>query len=197
LIRVLIIDDHPVVREGLMAALQGNDAIHVAGGFGSAEEGIAAAGSMKPDVVILDLELPRMSGLEAIPRFTAPVLILTAYGTDDEVQRALDAGAKGYLLKGAPLGDIESAIVSLARGDSYVDPRISARLLNRSKSQNLTAREREVLALLAGGKSNKEIASRLRISERTAKFHVTSIFNKLGAENRAQAVAIAAARRLI
>jgi DNA-binding NarL/FixJ family response regulator len=197
MIRVMIIDDHPVVREGLMAALQGRDAIHLAGGFGSAEEAIAEAASVKPDVVILDLELPGMSGLEAIQRFSVPVLILTAYGTDDEVQRALDAGAKGYLLKGAPLGDIEHAIAALARGESYVDPRIAARLLSRRKSQSLTAREREVLALLAAGKTNKEIAGRLRITERTAKFHVTSIFNKLGAENRAQAVAIASEQRLI
>src|SRR5688572_8308707 len=154
----MIIDDHPVVREGLMAALQGRDAINLAGGFGSAEEAIAEAASVKPDVVILDLELPGMSGLEAIQRFSVPVLILTAYGTDDEVQRALDAGAKGYLLKGAPLGDIERAIAALARGESYVDPRIAARLLSRRKSQSLTAREREVLALLAAGKTNKEIA---------------------------------------
>ena len=195
--RVMIVDDHPVVREGLVAALQGKGAIEVAGVYGSAEEAIAAFRSVTPDVVILDLELPGIGGLEAIGRFGAPVLILTAYGTDDEMQRALDAGAKGYLLKGAPLAEIEQAIDAVSRGESYVDPRVSARLLTRDGSQQLTPREREVLGLLAAGKSNKEIASRLRISERTAKFHVTSIFNKLGADNRAQAVAIAASRRLI
>jgi DNA-binding NarL/FixJ family response regulator len=193
--RVLIIDDHPIVREGLAAALHGKGDIEVAGGFGSAEEGIAAAARLKPDVVILDLELPGMSGLDAIARFAAPVLMLTAYGTADEIERALAAGAKGYLLKGAPLDDIERAIAAVSRGESYLDARVKAQLSSRSGRARLTAREREVLRLL--GSSNKEIASALNISERTVKFHVTSIFNKLGAESRAQAVAIAAEQRLV
>ncbi|MFL6246384.1 MAG: response regulator [Thermoanaerobaculia bacterium] len=193
--RVLIVDDHPIVREGLVAALHGKDDIEVAGGFGSAEEGIAAAARLRPDVVILDLELPGLSGLDAIAKFDVPVLMLTAYGTDDEIERALNAGAKGYLLKGAPLADIERAIAAVARGESYLDSRVTAQLLSRGGRSRLTEREREVLRLL--GQSNKEIAAALGISERTVKFHVTSIFNKLGAESRAQAVAIAAERRLI
>jgi DNA-binding NarL/FixJ family response regulator len=193
--RVLIVDDHPIVREGLVAALHGKGDIEVAGGFGSAEEGIAAAARLKPDVVILDLELPGMSGLDAIARFAAPVLMLTAYGTADEIERALAAGAKGYLLKGAPLDDIERAIAAVSRGESSLDARVKAQLSSRSGRARLTAREREVLRLL--GSSNKEIASALNISERTVKFHVTSIFNKLGADSRAQAVAIAAEQRLV
>jgi DNA-binding NarL/FixJ family response regulator len=193
--RVLIVDDHPIVREGLVAALHGKGDIEVAGGFGSAEEGIAAAARLRPDVVILDLELPGLSGLDAIAKFDAPVLLLTAYGTDDEIERALAAGAKGYLLKGAPLDDIERAIAAVARGESYLDSRVTAQLLSRGARARLTTREREVLRLL--GQSNKEIAAALKISERTVKFHVTSIFNKLGVESRAQAVAIAAERRLI
>ncbi len=193
--RVLIVDDHPIVREGLASALHGKGEIEVAGGYGSAEEGIAAAARLRPDVVILDLELPGSSGLDAIARFDAPVLMLTAYGTDDEIERALAAGAKGYLLKGAPLADIERAIAAVAGGESYLDSRVTAQLLSRSGRARLTGREREVLRLL--GQSNKEIAAALGISERTVKFHVTSIFNKLGAESRAQAVAIAAERRLI
>jgi DNA-binding NarL/FixJ family response regulator len=193
--RVLIVDDHPIVREGLVAALHGKGDIEVAGGFGSAEEGIAAAARLRPDVVILDLELPGLSGLDAIARFDAPVLMLTAYGTDDEIERALAAGAKGYLLKGAPLDDIERAIAAVSRGESYLDSRVTAQLLSRTSRARLTDREREVLRLL--GQSNKEIAAALKISERTVKFHVTSIFNKLGADSRAQAVAIAAERRLI
>lgn len=193
--RVLIVDDHPIVREGLVAALHGKGDIEVAGGFGSAEEAIAAAARLRPDVVILDLELPGLSGLDAIAKFDAPVLMLTAYGTDDEIERALAAGAKGYLLKGAPLDDIERAIAAVARGESYLDSRVTAQLLSRGGRARLTVREREVLRLL--GQSNKEIAAALGISERTVKFHVTSIFNKLGAESRAQAVAIAAERRLI
>lgn len=193
--RVLIVDDHPIVREGLVAALHGKGDIEVAGGYGSAEEGIAAAARLRPDVVILDLELPGLSGLDAIANFAAPVLMLTAYGTDEEIDRALAAGAKGYLLKGAPLADIERAIAAVARGESYLDSRVTAQLLSRGGRARLTAREREVLRLL--GESNKEIAAALGISERTVKFHVTSIFNKLGADSRAQAVAIAAERRLI
>ena len=193
--RVLIVDDHPIVREGLVAALHGKGDIEVAGGYGSAEEGIAAAARLRPDVVILDLELPGLSGLDAIANFAAPVLMLTAYGTDEEIDRALAAGAKGYLLKGAPLADIEGAIAAVARGESYLDSRVTAQLLSRGGRARLTAREREVLRLL--GQSNKEIAAALGISERTVKFHVTSIFNKLGADSRAQAVAIAAERRLI
>jgi two-component system, NarL family, response regulator len=193
--RVLVIDDHPVVREGLVAALHGKGDIEVAGGFGSAEEGIAAARRLKPDVVILDLELPGISGLDAIAQFNAPVLMLTAYGTDDEIERALAAGAKGYLLKGAPLDDIARAIAAVSRGETYLDARVTAQLRSRARRARLTAREREVLRLL--GSSNKEIAVALKISERTVKFHVTSIFTKLGASSRAQAVAMASEQRLV
>ncbi len=191
--RVAIVDDHPVVREGLVAALDGKGGIEVAGVFGSAEEALASR--LNAEVVILDLELPGLPGLEAIARFTAPVLVLTAYGTDEDIDRALAAGAKGYLLKGAPLDDIERAIAAVARGESVLDPRITSRVL--APRRRLTAREREVLRLVAAGKSNKEIGAALHISERTAKFHVTAIFNKLGAENRAQAVAVAKERHLI
>jgi DNA-binding NarL/FixJ family response regulator len=190
--RIAIIDDHPVVREGLVAALRG---MEVVGAFASADEALRSR--FQADVVLLDLELPGTSGLEAIPRFDAPVLVLTAYGSDEDIDRALAAGAKGYLLKGAPLDDIERAIAAVAAGESFLDPRVTSRLLARSPRERLTPREREVLALVAAGKSNKEIASALRIAERTAKFHVTAILSKLGAENRAQAVAIAAERHLI
>jgi DNA-binding NarL/FixJ family response regulator len=188
--RVAIVDDHPVVREGLVAALEGK--FEIAGAFASAEEAI---GRVKADVVLLDLELPGMSGLDAIQQFRSAVLVLTAYDAEEDVHQAIRAGAKGYLLKGASLQEIERAINTLARGESYIDPRVASRAI--APRERLTAREREVLRLVAGGKSNKEIAAKLRISERTAKFHVTAIFNKLGADNRAQAVAIAAERRLI
>ena len=193
--RVLIVDDHPVVREGLVAALDGKNGIDVAGAYASAEEALRSR--VAADVVILDLELPGMSGLEAIARFTIPVLVLTAYAADEEIERALDAGARGYLLKGAPLDDIERAIAAVARGDSFLDARVATLIVRGSKRLRLSKREREVLKLIAAGESNKRIAAKLRITERTAKFHVTSIFTKLGAENRAQAVAIAAERKLI
>jgi len=192
--RIAVVDDHPVVREGLVAALDGKGGLEVAGVFSSAEEAIAAG--RRVDVILLDLELPGMNGLQAIGRLseTAAVLVLTAYG--EEVEEAIRAGAKGYLLKGASLDEIERAIATLAGGGSYIDPRVASRLVAPT-SQRLSDREREVLRLVARGQSNKQIATKLRISERTAKFHVTAILNKLGAENRAQAVAIAAEKRMI
>ncbi len=189
--RVVIVDDHPVVREGLVAAL----GTAVAGVFQSAEEALRA--HVDADVVILDLELPGMSGLDAIAKFEVPVLVLTAYANDEDIDRALEAGARGYVLKGAPLDDIERAIAEVAKGGSFIDPRIATRVIRRDLGQRLTPRQREVLKLVAAGRSNKEIAAMLNISERTVKYHVTAIFNKLGADNRAQAVAIAAERHLV
>ena len=191
--RVAIVDDHPVVREGLVAALEGKNGVEVVGVFSTAEEALGRLKSAPTlEVVILDLELPGMSGLDAIPALSrsAAVLVLSAYG--ENIEEAIRAGARGYLLKGAPLDEI----AAVARGESYIDPPLASRLVTRSP-ERLTEREREVLRLVARGQSNKEIAAKLRISERTAKFHVTAILNKLGAENRAQAVAIAAQRRLV
>jgi two-component system, NarL family, response regulator len=191
--RVVIVDDHPIVREGLVAALEGKSGVEIVGVFATAEEALSRRSA---EVVILDLELPGMSGLDAIPLLSqfAAVLVLSAYG--ENIEEAIRAGAKGYLLKGAPLDEIERAIAAVARGESYVDPRLASRLVTRSP-ERLSEREREVLRLVASGQSNKQIAAKLRISERTAKFHVTAILNKLGAENRAQAVAIAAEKRLL
>ncbi len=174
----------------MAAALEGN--FEVTGVFSSAEEAVNRA---RADVIVLDLELPGMSGLDAIARFQSAVLVLTAYDTQEDVERAIRSGAKGYLLKGASLDEIERAIQMLARGESYLDPRLSTQVM--IPRQRLTKREREVIRLISEGKSNKEIAAKLRITERTVKFHVTSLFNKLGAENRAQAVAIAGERHLI
>jgi DNA-binding NarL/FixJ family response regulator len=193
--KIVIVDDHPVVREGLVAALDRKNGIEVAAAFASAEEALTSRTTA--DVVILDLELPGLRGIDAIGRFSSPVLVLTAYGAEDDVDAAIEAGAKGYLLKGASLDEIERAIEAVAHGSSYLDPRITTMVMRRSGRQRLTGRERDVLRLLAAGNSNKVIARKLHITERTAKFHVTSIFNKLGADNRAQAVAIAAERRLI
>jgi DNA-binding NarL/FixJ family response regulator len=195
--RIVIVDDHPIVREGLTAALDGKNGLEVTGAFASASQAIASLGRTKPDVVILDLDLSGSSGLEAIGTLhdRAAVLVLTAYGSDDDLQTALRSGAKGYLLKGVSLDEIERAIDTVSRGESYIDPRASSALI--AGGRPLSRREREVLGLIAEGQSNKQIAAKLRITERTAKFHVTSILNKLGADNRAQAVALAAERHLL
>ncbi|HYH07256.1 MAG TPA: response regulator transcription factor [Thermoanaerobaculia bacterium] len=193
--KLVIVDDHPVVREGLAAALARCEDFEIAGAFGSAEELLSSR--VRADVVLLDLELPGMSGVDAVSRIDAAVLVLTAYANDEQIDAVLRAGARGYLLKGAALAEIEHAIRAVARGDRHVDARIAARVDALSRAPRLSPREREVLRLVAAGRSNKEIAHDLGVTERTVKFHVTAIFNKLGAENRASAVTIAHQRGLV
>lgn len=201
--RIVIVDDHPVVREGLVAALHGED-IEVAGAFRSLGEAAAALPRLDPDVVVLDLELPDGSGGDAVRAVTrassAPILVLTAYDTDELLLGALDAGARGYLLKGASVAEIRRAIRAVSRGESVLDPRVATKVIaltRRDRPAQLSEREREVLGRIARGQSNKEIAAALAISERTAKFHVTSILNKLGVANRAAAVAVAKERGFV
>jgi DNA-binding NarL/FixJ family response regulator len=206
MIRVLVVDDHPVVREGLMAVLEDTKDVQVVGEAGSAEEALTLVERSRADVVLLDLELPGMNGVDAIPRFSASaahprVIVLTAYDTEERVLASLKAGAAGYVLKGAPASEIAQAIRAVAGGGSYLTPRVAARVVAQvnapKRSTMLSARERQVLRLVARGRSNKQIARDLAITERTVKFHMTSIFNKLGADNRAQAIAIAAQRGLL
>ena len=206
MIRVLIVDDHPVVREGLVASFEDDAEIEVTGTAGSASEAIAAAGRVRPDVVLLDLELPDMNGVEAISRIAAAapktrVIVLTAYDTDERVLGAIRAGARGYLLKGVTGDEIARAIRAVRAGGSHLTPRIAEKVLTQVRSPRggagaITPRQREVLRLVADGLSSKQIATRLTITERTVKFHVASILNKLGADTRAQAVAEAARRGL-
>lgn len=206
MIRIVVVDDHPVVREGLVASLEDDPEFQVVGAAGSAEQALPLVTTQQPDIILLDLELPGVNGLAAIPALLAAhpgtrILILTAYDTDERVLGALRAGAQGYLLKGASLEEIARAIRAVHAGESYLAPRIATKVLAelgpRKRPAALSHREREVLRLVAGGRSNKQIAQALAITERTVKFHVTSILNKLGAENRAQAVALAAQRGLI
>jgi DNA-binding NarL/FixJ family response regulator len=205
-IRVLVVDDHPVVRQGLVAVLGDQPDFVVAGSAGSAEEALALVAREHPDVVLLDLELPGLDGVEAIPRLleASPevrVLVFTAYDTDERVVGAIRAGAGGYLLKGASVEEIARAIRTVRGGGSYLEPRVATALLAQVRTPRretaLTERERAVLRLVADGLPTKQIARSLGISERTVKFHITSIFRKLGAENRAQAVALAAERDLL
>ena len=206
MIRILVIDDHPVVREGLVASLQDDSEFDVVGAAGSIEEALPIVTSTRPEVILLDLELPGTDGIAAIPLLAAAeagarILILTAYDTDERVLGALRGGAKGYLLKGAPLSEIARAIRAVHAGETYLEPRIASKVVAElgpgRRSGALSRREREVLRLIAAGHSNKQIAQALGITERTVKFHVTSVLNKLGAENRAQAVALAGQRGLL
>jgi DNA-binding NarL/FixJ family response regulator len=204
--RIIVVDDHPIVRQGIIAVLEDEQDFEVAGSAGSAEEGLTLVRRLQPEVVLLDLELPAMNGIEAIPRIVeaspeTSVLVFTAYDTEERVLGAVRAGAKGYLLKGAPAAEITAAIRTVANGESALTPRIAARVVAaihapRGAGQ-VTAREREVLQLIADGLATKQIARALNISERTVKFHTTSLLRKLDADNRAQAVAQAAQRGLL
>lgn len=206
MIRVAVADDHPVVREGLAAILEVVADFRVVGSVGSAEELLESARRTRPDVVLLDLELPRVDGVEAIARLREAlpecrVIVFTAYDTDEKVVGAIRSGAMGYLLKGASASQIIDAVRAVYAGNSYLGPGIAEKAFaGRSQpagAAGLSAREREVLRLVGKGRSNKEIARILAISARTVKFHLTSIMNKLGADNRAQAVALAAQRGIL
>jgi DNA-binding NarL/FixJ family response regulator len=205
MIRVLIVDDHPIVREGVTAVLQRERDIDVVGAADTIDEGLRLAAKFHPDVILLDLKLPDAHAADAVTSFAGErrgIVVFTAYDADDDVFRAIQGGARGYLLKGSPAAEIAQAIRQVHAGESYLSPRIAAKLVKgvaqpRGRTGLLSARERGVLRLVAAGLSNRQIAQTLSISERTVKFHVTAIFNKLGAENRAQAVAIAAERGLL
>ncbi|MGQ0548890.1 MAG: response regulator [Armatimonadota bacterium] len=205
MIRILVVDDHPIVREGLVAVLEDQADFEVGGTAGSAAEALELVQPMRPDVILLDLELPGMDGLEAMPRLLAAapdarIIVFTAYDTDERVLGAIKAGAKGYLLKGAAAEEIAGAIRAVHSGGSHLSARVAAKVVaavNAPRRTVLTAREREVLRLVADGRSTKQIARSLAITERTVKFHIASIMNKLGADNRAQAVALATRRGLL
>ena len=205
MIRVLIVDDHPVVREGVAAVLERERDIAVAGSAATIDEGLRLAARLHPDVILLDVKMPGGDTLDHVVSFAREVrgiVVFTAYDADEDVFRAIRGGAKGYLLKGTPAAEIAHAIRQVHAGESYLSPRIAAKLVKgvvqpRGRTGLLSARERGVLRLVAAGLSNRQIGETLSISERTVKFHVTAIFNKLGAENRAQAVALAAERGLL
>ncbi len=196
-ITVLLADDHEVVREGLRLALLRSPHIRVVGEAADGETAVALAERRRPDVVVMDLRMPGMDGIEATEEIMrrvpeAKVLIFTAYSERALLQRGLESGARGYILKEAPHETLLKAIEKLAAGEMFVDPSLAA-VLTQSRGGNdvLTAREREILQLLADGMSNADVAAQLFISQETVKSHVRHILTKLEADTRTQAVAIA------
>lgn len=197
---VLIVDDHPAFRDGLRLMLEASGEVDVAGEAGSGDEAVALADELRPDVILMDLQMPGLNGIEATRRLSAAgspcaVIVLTMFEDDDSVFAAMRAGARGYLLKGAEREDILRAVRSVGSGDAIFGPGIAMRLMDffssvpRTAFPELTDREREILALIASGKSNTGIADELVLSLKTVRNHVSNIFNKLQVADRAAAIA--------
>jgi DNA-binding NarL/FixJ family response regulator len=210
LIRIAIADDHPVVRDGLAAMLETQPDFTVVGQTGTGPGVVELVAQSDPDVLILDLELPVLDGVAVLRHLDsngvrARVIVFTVFDTDERIIAAVEAGAAGYLLKGAPREEVFAAVRTVAAGGSLLAPVAASAVLRRVRGDvasadaapALTPRERVVLELLARGLGNKQIAAALKISERTVKFHVSSVFTKLGATNRTEAVTRAAQAGLI
>ena len=209
-IRIVIADDHLIVRQGLKLILETEDGLELAGEASDGAEAIQRCTELKPDVVLMDLRMPGMDGLTAIEHLhieqpQIAVVILTTFNEDELMLRGLRAGAKGYLLKDTDRQTLFSAIRAAARGETLFQPEVLARLLSKvggksfssTTTFNLTEREQEVLNFVARGERSKEIALKLKITERTVKAHLASIYNKLGVDSRAAAIAVASQNGLL
>ena len=201
-IRVLIVEDHNVVRQGLVALINMAEGIQVVGEAADGVEAIAQFRKLQPDVTLVDLRLPKLSGVEIIQRVRsespqARFVVLTTYDGDEDIYRALKSGAKAYLLKGMTSEELITTIREVAAGRSHIPAAIAERLAERMGTEDLTPREADVLEQIVQGKSNKEIATELDISEATVKTHINSLLSKLGVTDRTQAATAAIRRGLV
>lgn len=201
-IRILVVDDHHVVRSGLAASLGLEDDLTVVAEAGSADEAIAQYRQHRPDAVLMDLRLPGTNGIATTAELRrewpdARVLMFTTFDGEEDIYRAMQAGARGYLLKSAAREELLSAIRAVAADERYLPPALAQRLAGRVAAPDVSEREREVLQLIARGKANKEIAAALGISEETVKRHASNLFVKMGVADRAQATSEGIRRGLI
>ncbi|MGI8721625.1 MAG: response regulator [Geodermatophilaceae bacterium] len=204
-VRVLLVDDHPVVRAGILGMLGGEPDIEVVGEAGNGKEALRVAAALLPDVVLMDLRMPDMDGVEATralrERENPPrVVILTTYDTDADILRAVEAGATGYLLKDAPRQELAEAVRAAARGQTVLSPPVAAKLVSRMRGADaaaLTSREIDVLGLVARGLTNGQIGRALLIAEATVKTHLLRAFAKLGVDDRTAAVTTAISQGII
>ncbi len=201
-LRVILADDHPIVREGLQAVIDDQPDMVVVGQAASGADAVALALRERPDVILMDLRMPEMNGVEAISAIRAQwpdahVIVLTTYDGDEDIYRAIQAGALAYLLKDTPRAELLDAIRVVARGQKRIPPDVATRLVERISAPALTEREVDVLRLMANGRSNKAIGVELHISEGTVKFHVNNILGKLQVEDRTQAVTVALQRGIL
>jgi DNA-binding NarL/FixJ family response regulator len=201
-IRVLVVEDHHVVRQGLVALLNVVDGLEVVGEAADGVEAIAQFRKHKPDVTLMDLRLPRMGGVDVIQRIRvetpqARFVVLTTYDGDEDIYKALKAGARAYLLKGMTTDELVATIRTVHAGKSHIPPAIAERLAERMGTEDLTIRELDVLEQIVQGKSNKEIGTELDISEATVKTHINSLLSKLGVTDRTQAATAAIRRGIV
>lgn len=201
-IRVLIVDDHPVIRHGLAMMVKLKPEMAIVGEGTNGAEAVSLFRQQQPDVTLMDLRMPDMNGVEAIAAIrqefpAARIIILTTYDGDENIYRGLQAGAKGYLLKDSPLDEIVQAIHAVHTGKNYIPPSVGAKLVERMEQPQLSEREHQVLQLVAQGNSNQHIASRLQINEGTVKFHINRIFIKLDVSDRTQATLVAIKRGIV
>jgi DNA-binding NarL/FixJ family response regulator len=204
-ISLVIVDDHPVVRDGLRGMFTGDERFDVLGEAADGAEAIAAAEKLRPDVILMDLRMPGTDGVTAIAELArrgvaSRVLVLTTYDTDSDVLPAIEAGATGYLLKDAPRDELYRAVEAAARGQAVLSPAVATRLMGQMRqpaSEPLSQRELDVLGLIARGSTNREAAAQLFISEATVKTHLLHVYAKLGVNDRAAAVATAYERGIL
>jgi DNA-binding NarL/FixJ family response regulator len=202
MIKILCVDDHPVVLDGLSAIIAMQPEMELAATASSGETALKAFREHRPDVALVDLRLPDMSGFELIKAFRkidnrAKAIVLSSYDGDADIQRALDAGAQGYVAKGLVRDELLTAIRTVSAGGKHIPASIAQRLVGHMQSDAISERERQVLSLVAAGKRNKEIAAELSIAEDTVKMHVRNIFSKLDVTDRTEAVTVALRRGII